>query len=99
VHLKSFSELDALRWPAPGFSAALSGKICQPTTLAKGSGPKGISTGDFSEALAAIGYPESAQSWGELLQQFKRLGLSSAPKLAIGDSSLGFWIALQEESH
>jgi putative transposase len=60
---------------------------------------KGISTGDFSEALAAIGYRESAQSWRELLQQFKRLGLSSAPQLAIGDSSLGFWIALQEESH
>ena len=49
--------------------------------------------------MAAIGCRESAQSWGELLQQFKRLGLSSAPKLAIGDSSLGFWIALQEESH
>jgi len=60
---------------------------------------KGISTGDFSEALAAIGYRESTQSWRDLLQQFKRLGLSSAPKLAIGDSSLGFWIALQEESH
>jgi len=26
------------------------------------------------------------------------LGLTSAPKLAIGDASLGFWIALQEES-
>jgi putative transposase len=25
------------------------------------------------------------------------LGLSTAPKLAIGDGSLGFWIALQEE--
>src|SRR5260370_10859974 len=35
------------------------------------------------------GYRESAQSWRELLQQLKRLGLSAAPKLAIGDGSLG----------
>ena len=40
---------------------------------------------------------ESDQSWRELLGQLKRLGLSGAPKLAIGDDSLGFWIALQEE--
>jgi hypothetical protein len=33
----------------------------------------------------------------EILQQLKRLGLSATPKLAIGDGSLGFWIALQEE--
>ena len=31
------------------------------------------------------------------MEQLKRLGLSAAPKLAIGDGSLGFWIALQEE--
>jgi transposase-like protein len=43
------------------------------------------------------GYRESTQSWRELLGQLKRLGLSAAPKLAIGDGSLGFWIALQEE--
>jgi transposase-like protein len=43
------------------------------------------------------GYSESTQSWRELLQQLKRLGLSTAPKLAIGDCSLGLWIALQEE--
>jgi transposase-like protein len=41
--------------------------------------------------------PESSQSWREVLGQVKRQGLSSAPKLAIGDGSLGFWIALQEE--
>jgi transposase-like protein len=28
---------------------------------------------------------------------WKRLGLTSAPKLAIDDGSLGFWVALQEE--
>jgi hypothetical protein len=40
--------------------------------------------------------PESTPSWRELLQQLKRPG-SNAPKLAIGDGSLGFWIALHEE--
>jgi putative transposase len=50
------------------------------------------------ELLAVVdGYRESTQSWRELLGQLKRLGLSAAPKLAIGDGSLGFWIALQEE--
>ena len=54
--------------------------------------------GWHQELLAVVdGYRESTQSWRELLQQLKRLGLSAAPKLAIGDGSLGFWIALQEE--
>ena len=56
-------------------------------------------TEDGSKELIAVvdGYRESSQSWRELLGQLKRLGLSIAPKLAIGDGSLGFWIALQEE--
>ncbi len=56
-------------------------------------------TEDGTKELLAVvdGYRESTQSWRELLGQLKRLGLSSAPKLAIGDGSLGFWIALQEE--
>ena len=46
--------------------------------------------------LAVVdGHRESTQSSRELLQQLKRLGLSGAPKLAIGDGSLGFWIALR----
>jgi putative transposase len=50
------------------------------------------------ELLAVVdGYRESTQSWRELLQQLKRQGLTVAPKLAVGDGSLGFWIALQEE--
>ena len=50
------------------------------------------------ELIAVVdGYRESSQSWRELLGQLKRLGLITAPKLAIGDGSLGFWIALQEE--
>ena len=56
-------------------------------------------TEDGIKELLAVGdgYRESTQSWRELLGQLKRLGLSAAPKLAIGDGSLGFWIALQEE--
>jgi len=49
------------------------------------------------ELLAVVdGYRESTQSWRELLQQLKRHGLTVAPKLAVGDGSLGFWLALQE---
>jgi len=57
-------------------------------------------TEDGTKELVAVvdGYRESTQSWRELLGELKRLGLTSAPKLAIGDASLGFWIALQEES-
>jgi putative transposase len=56
-------------------------------------------TEDGTKELVAVvdGYRESSQSWREVLGQLKRQGLSSAPKLAIGDGSLGFWIALQEE--
>jgi putative transposase len=54
---------------------------------------------DGSKELLAVvdGYRESTHSWRELLQQLKRHGLTVAPKLAIGDGSLGFWLALQEE--
>jgi len=56
-------------------------------------------TEDGTKELIAVvdGYRESTQSWRELLQQLKRPGLSTAPELAIGNGSLGFWIALQEE--
>jgi putative transposase len=54
---------------------------------------------DGSKELLAVvdGYRESAQSWRELLQQLKRQGLTIPPKLAVGEGSLGFWLALQEE--
>ena len=56
-------------------------------------------TEDGTKELLAVvdGYRESTQSWRELLQQLKRQGLSTALKLAVGDGSLGFWIALQGE--
>src|SRR5258708_1622573 len=47
------------------------------------------------ELLAVVdGYRESTQSWRELLQQLKRHGLTVAPKLAVGDVSLGFCLSL-----
>ena len=43
-----------------------------------------------------IGVRESAQSWRELLVDVKRRGLAIAPEIAVGDSALGFWKALDE---
>src|SRR6266404_1299177 len=73
---------------------------------------KGISTGDFEEALAALigatpegkkelvgftdGMRESSQSWRDLLLDLKRRGLTTAPQIAVADGALGFWKALGE---
>ena len=43
------------------------------------------------------GFRESKESWLSVLRDLKRRGLKIAPKLAIGDGSLGFWAALDEE--
>jgi transposase-like protein len=49
------------------------------------------------ELLAIVdGYRESEQSWLETLNDLKRRGLKTAPKLAVGDGSLGFWKALPQ---
>lgn len=42
------------------------------------------------------GYRESAQSWLEALNDLKRRGLKSCPKIAVGDGALGFWKALPQ---
>ncbi|WP_457651145.1 IS256 family transposase [Rhodocaloribacter sp.] len=42
------------------------------------------------------GYRESAQAWREILLDLKRRGLTTAPRLAVGDGALGFWKALAE---
>jgi transposase-like protein len=54
------------------------------------------STPTGEKELIAIldGYRESEQSWYELLLDLKKRGLTTAPKLAIGDGALGFWKAL-----
>src|SRR5258708_40104235 len=71
----------------------------EPEALRLLVGRRRLLTEDGTKELLAVvdGYRESAQSWRELLGQLKRLGLSAAPELAIGDGSLGFWIALKEE--
>jgi putative transposase len=53
-------------------------------------------TEDGHKELVAIegGIRESEQSWIEVLVDLKRRGLQTAPELAIGDGSLGFWKAL-----
>lgn len=43
-----------------------------------------------------VGVRESAQSWRELLLGVKQRGLQIAPEIAVGDSALGFWKALDE---
>ena len=42
------------------------------------------------------GYRESAESWREVLSDLKRRGLTTDPKLAVGDGALGFWKALPQ---
>lgn len=43
------------------------------------------------------GIRESKESWSSLLLDLKSRGLSYAPKIAVGDGSLGFWGALSEQ--
>lgn len=42
------------------------------------------------------GVRESAQSWREVLLKLKARGVTIAPRLAVGDGALGFWVALEE---
>jgi transposase-like protein len=55
-------------------------------------------TEDGHKELVALegGIRESEQSWTEVLIDLKRRGLQTAPELAIGDGSLGFWKALSK---
>jgi transposase-like protein len=52
-------------------------------------------TADGVKELITVqdGYRESEQSWSELLLDLKQRGLTTAPKLAVGDGALGFWAA------
>jgi len=43
------------------------------------------------------GFRESELSWLEMLRDLRARGLKIPPRLAIGDSSLGFWVALGKE--
>ena len=53
-------------------------------------------TGEKEILAITDGYRESEQSWTGLLLDVKSRGLTMAPKLAIGDGALGFWMALEK---
>ena len=55
-------------------------------------------TADGKKELIAVldGYRESEQSWSELLLDLKHRGLTTPPKIAVGDGALGFWAALRK---
>ena len=54
---------------------------------------------DGKKEVVAVtdGFRESKESWKDILRDLKRRGLKLSPKLAIGDGSLGFWAAIDEE--
>ncbi len=58
-------------------------------------------TEDGKKELLALdsGFRESELSWTELLIDLKHRGLTTPPKLAIGDGALGFWKALSKVYH
>ena len=55
-------------------------------------------TVDGRKELVAVvdGYRESKQNWYELLMDLKQRGLTTPPKVAVGDGALGFWATLRE---
>jgi len=58
----------------------------------------GVTVDGQKEIIAVSdGFRESKESWRSVIREVKRLGLTTAPKLAIGDGALGFWAAIQEE--
>ena len=52
--------------------------------------------GNKELVAAQDGFRESKLNWREILLDLKQRDLSFAPRLAIGDGSLGFWAALDE---
>ena len=58
----------------------------------------GVTVDGQKEIIAvADGFRESKESWKSVIREVKRLGITTVPKLAIGDGALGFWAAIQEE--
>ena len=55
-------------------------------------------TADGKKELIAVadGYRESEQSWREVLLDLRSRGMTTDPKLAVGDGALGFWKALPQ---
>jgi len=42
------------------------------------------------------GFRKSTESWKALLFKLRNRGLTTAPKLAIGDGAMGFWAVLSK---
>lgn len=42
------------------------------------------------------GFRESKESWLELINHLKKLGLKNGPEVATGDGALGFWAAIRD---
>ena len=58
----------------------------------------GATADGYKEVIAIEdGQRESKLSWQTLLRDLKARGLTIDPSLAVGDGSLGFWAALEEE--
>ncbi|MCK5659087.1 MAG: IS256 family transposase [Alphaproteobacteria bacterium] len=58
----------------------------------------GVTVDGQKEIIAVSdGFRESKESWRSVIREVKRLGITMAPKLAVGDGGLGFWAAIQEE--
>ncbi len=58
----------------------------------------GVTVDGQKEIIAVSdGFRESKESWKSVIREIKRLGITIAPKLAIGDGALGFWAAIGEE--
>ena len=51
-------------------------------------------TGEKEFLVIEDGYRKWEKSWYEVLLDLKHRGLTTAPKLAIGDGAMGFWNAL-----
>ena len=57
----------------------------------------GVNEHGHKELLAVEdGYRESSESWLEVLTKLRQRGLTTSPKLAIGDGAMGFWNAISK---
>lgn len=56
-----------------------------------------LSNGTKELVAVVSGQRESKLSWVEVMRDLKKRGLKEAPELAVGDGSLGFWAAKEQE--
>jgi putative transposase len=91
-HSKDLSKKRYAYWYTDGvyFSARMSDKQCMLVII-------GVEETGKKELVALqSGLRESELSWTELLIDLKERGLTTPPKLSVGDGALGFWKALHK---